>query len=122
MRIPTDIRLEDWIWQLIRDGQIVKFYKSDDWTELRLDVLTEQHYECQRCLEHGAYTRAEMVHHVNEVRKVPRLALSKFYIDKDGKKQKNLLALCNKCHEIIHDRANTSPHKAAKRFTNEERW
>ena len=122
MRVPTNIRLEDWIRQLIKEDQIVKFYKSDDWVELRADVLREQHNECQRCLEVGRYTRAEMVHHVNEVRKVPRLALSRRYTDKDGNEQRNLLALCNKCHEIIHDRANTTTGKSAKRFSNIERW
>ena len=122
MRIPTNIRLDDWIRQLIKDDRIVAFYKSQEWTALRAEVLHEQHYECQRCLERGRYTRAEMVHHVNEVRKVPRLALSKHYIDEYGVEQKNLLALCNTCHEIIHDRANTFGSKREKRFTNVERW
>ena len=122
MQLPTDIRLEDYIRLLIKDGQIVKFYKSDDWQKLRAEVMEEQHNECQRCLERGIYTRAEMVHHVNEVRKVPRLALSKTFIDKEGKEQKNLIALCNNCHEIIHDRLKGWQEKKYPKFQNEERW
>ena len=122
MRVPTDIPLDDWIRSLIREDTIYKFYKTDDWLELRADVLRDQHYECQRCIESGIYTRAEMVHHVNEVRKVPRLALSRTFIDKDGTEQKNLIALCNNCHEIVHDRLKEWQKNMNPKFENEERW
>ena len=122
MRVPKDVRLEDWIYQLIKEDNIYKFYKTNDWLELRAEVMRDQHHECQRCLEHGTYTRAEMVHHVNEVRKVPRLALSKTFMDKEGNEQKNLIALCNNCHEIEHDRLKEWQKEKYPKFENEERW
>ena len=120
MRIPTDIPLATWIRQLIKANRIELFYKCQEWIELRLEVLIENHYECQECLKRGIYTRADCVHHVNEVRKRPDLALSKFYTDKEGKKQKQLVPLCNKCHNIIHDKLGNYQKK--NRFSNEERW
>lgn len=122
MRVPENICLEEWIRQLIKDNQIVKFYKTDDWRELRAEVLREHNHECQRCLEIGRYTRAVMVHHVNEVRHVPRLALSKTFTDKDGNEKPNLLALCNNCHEAIHDRLQTWQKETYPKFENTERW
>ena len=122
MRIPKDITLVTYIRELIQRNEIYKFYKTDDWLELKEKVLEELHGECQGCLKKGRYTMAECVHHVNHVKVVPRLALSKFYIDKEGKQQRNLVPLCNACHWDEH------PEKHAKRcgkenaFVNEERW
>lgn len=120
MRIPTDISLATWIRQLIADNRLILFYKTKDWIELKDEVMEENHFECQECLKHGKYTRADCVHHVNEVRKRPDLALSKYYTDSEGKKQKNLVPLCNKCHNIIHDKLGNWQRK--DKFTNEERW
>ena len=121
MRIPTDRNLADWIRELIKDNNIIKFYKTDDWLELNEEVKYEHHYECVECLKKGKYTRAECVHHVNKVKDRPDLALSKYYTDIHGNKQKNLVPLCNKCHNKEH------PEKFAKfkkkdKFTNEEKW
>ena len=102
-RIPQDIPLAVWIRQLIKDGNIYQFYKSNEWLDLRDDVMRDAHYECQHCLLHGKYTRAEMVHHVNEVRKRPDLALTREFIDPITKEKIiNLVALCNSCHEKEH--------------------
>lgn len=120
MRIPNDIPLATWIRQLIRADKIELFYFTDDWKELREDVLEEHHFECQECLKRGIYTRAVCVHHVNEVKKRPDLALSKFYVDDEGDTQKQLVPLCNICHNIIHDKLGNYQKK--NRFTNEERW
>jgi len=120
MRIPRDIPLAVYIKRLIAEDKIEQFYFSEDWKELRLEVLEELHNECQECLKTGTYTEAECVHHVNEVRHKPELALSKYYIDKDGKEQKNLIPLCDACHALEH------PEKFgmqnADKFTNIERW
>ena len=121
MRIPRDIPLAVWIRRLIAEGKVELFYFTEEWKELRLDVLEELHYECQECLKRGEYTRADCVHHVNEVRNAPQLALSKYYIDSKGNRQRQLVPLCNQCHNIAH------PEKGFKksekeRFTNEERW
>lgn len=120
MHRPTDIPLATWIRQLIKANRLELFYKCEEWIALRLEVLIENHYECSECLKRGRYTRADCVHHVNEVRKRPDLALSKFFIDDEGKKQKQLVPLCNKCHNIIHDKLGNYQKK--NRFTNEERW
>ena len=120
MRIPTDRSLASYIRYLISVGKIILFYKSDDWEELRQEVLEELNYECQECLKRGRYTRAECVHHVNEVRIRPDLALSKFYIDHEGNQQRNLVPLCNTCHNIVHDKLGKWQQK--DKFTNEERW
>lgn len=120
MRIPADIPLAAWIRRLIKADKIELFYKSQDWSDLRLEVLADHHYECQECLKRGEYTRADCVHHVNEVRKRPDLALSKYYVDKEGQMQKQLVPLCNKCHNIVHDKLGNYQKK--NRFTNEERW
>lgn len=124
-RIPSDIPLATWIRQLIKDDALWKFYKTDDWIELKDDVLRDAHYECQHCLRKGRYKRAEMVHHINEVRKRPDLALTREYIDTITKeKKKNLVALCNSCHEVEHpDRfGNYRMQRGIEKFSNEERW
>ena len=122
MKIPTEISLERYIRQLIAEDKLYKFYKSEDWTELRQRVLEDKHYECQRCLEHGKYTKADCVHHVNEVRVRPDLALSRTYRDKDGAHD-NLLPLCNMCHNKEHEKLEKFIKEQHKDdFVNEERW
>lgn len=120
MRIPTDISLASYIRMLIAEDRIIEFYQSEDWKELRSEVLEEHHNECQKCLERGRYTQADCVHHVNEVKHRPDLALSKTYKDGEGKEQKQLIPLCNTCHNIIHDKLYNWQRK--DKFTNEERW
>ncbi len=124
-RVPQDIALDVWIRQLIREDKIYLFYKTDDWLELRDDVMRDAHYECQHCLKNGIYKRAEMVHHINEVRKRPDLALTREFIDAiTNEKIINLIALCNSCHEKEHpDRfGNYRMQRGIERFTNEEKW
>lgn len=112
-----------YIHDLIAQDKLYKFYKSREWLELRDEVLSDSHYECQHCLQRGIYTRAVMVHHVNEVRKRPDMALTKTYIDKAGQEQKNLVPLCFACHEAEHDRFETIRAEQGKeKFSNEERW
>lgn len=120
MRIPKDIPLAAYIRRLIREDKIYVFYKTDDWLELRAEVLEDFHNECAECLKQGNYTRADCVHHVNEVKVKPELALSKYYIDKEGKKHRQLIPLCKRCHNIVHEKL--SEVNQTQGFTNEERW
>ena len=120
MRIPTDIPLATWIRKLIKAGKVYLFYYTDEWKELRQEVLDYFHHECQECLRKGIYTRADCVHHVNEVRNRPDLALSRCYVDDKGLRQYNLVPLCNQCHNIVHEKL--KKHWESKKFTNEERW
>lgn len=121
MRIPTDKPLAKWIRELIRMDRIELFYQTKEWKELRQEVLFDNHYECTECMKKGRYTRANCVHHVNEVRHRPDLALSKYYTDAEGKQQKQLIPLCNACHSIIHDKLGHQEREKNK-FTNEEKW
>lgn len=116
-------KLEQWINSLIKEDKLCKFYKSKWWrgnkdTEgLKNEVLKEQHYECQECKKKGIKTTADTVHHVQFVRKHPRLALSKFYKYK-GKQYKNLIAVCRDCHNKLHP----EKHSNKPKFITEEKW
>lgn len=99
------------IIQMIKADNLMKFYKSRDWLSLRQEALIRDNYECQICKENGKYKKAENVHHVNEVKKFPELAMS----------LNNLQCLCIKCHNDVHDRLDDSC-KPKPKFMNEERW
>ena len=120
MKIPTNVPLRVYIERLIAADKIELFYRTDEWKELRADVLEFFHWECQECLKHGRYTNADCVHHVNEVRVRPDLALSKYFTDADGKQQFNLIPLCNTCHNIVHDKLYAFQRR--DKFNNKERW
>jgi 5-methylcytosine-specific restriction endonuclease McrA len=122
MQVPLDRSLASWIRELEKEDKLYKFYKTQDWQMLRNEVLEEAHYECEKCRERGLYSRAKLVHHKNEVRDRPDLALSKYYTDEEGTTKKNLLALCQNCHEEEHERAYIGQTNSPKGFTNEERW
>lgn len=116
--------LVKWINNLIEIDRLYRFYKNSLWLRLKKEVEEEQHHECQKCKARGRYRRNDVVHHVKHVREHPELALSRYYIDEHGKKQKQLICLCNQCHNEEH------PEKFGKlmrqnqkdKFTNEERW
>lgn len=121
MRIPKDIPLAVYIKRLIAEDKIEQFYFTEDWKELREVVLEELHNECQECLKKGDLTTDDLcVHHVNEVRDRPDLALSKWYTDSKGNRQRNLVPLCKQCHNIVHDKLGNWQRK--DKFTNEEKW
>lgn len=96
--------LVSWINYLLSIGKIGIFYNCAPWKKLKAEVLEEQHYECQECLKLGILTKADTVHHINYLKNRPDLALSKTYIDKDGKKKMNLEAICFDCHNKVHKR------------------
>ena len=120
MRIPSNITVATFIRRLIAQDKVELFYQTDDWKELRQEVLEELHNECQECLKKGNYTKADCVHHVNEVKVRPDLALSKYYRDKEGKQQRQLVPLCNHCHNVIHEKLKKWQYK--DKFVNEEKW
>ena len=120
MHIPIDISLASYIRSLLDEGEIYKFYKSKEWLDLRQEVMHDYHYECQMCLEHGRYTRADCLHHGNEVKLRPDLALSRFYTDENGNRKENLMPLCNTCHNLIHEKY--GGHEKKDKFKNVERW
>lgn len=98
--------LVQWINNLIRINKIVLFYKNKRWKHLRLEVLKEQHGECQMCKGKGLFEPATMVHHIKYVKDHPQLALTK----------SNLMSLCDECHYQIHHT------NEPKKQLNEEKW
>lgn len=75
----TEDQLEAWIRQLIKENKLEKFYKWREWRELSEQIKKENNYECQLCKKRGIHTPARSVHHVQWVRKHPRLAMSRTY-------------------------------------------
>lgn len=76
----------------------MEFYKSKAWLSKREKILKRDKYLCQECKRYGKITPATTVHHIiplmwcllfNKV-----LALAGI----------NLISLCNKCHDKMHDR------------------
>lgn len=105
------------------ENKMYRFYQLKSWQKLRDEVLTESHNECYDCRNKGILTLGTEeqpleVHHINFVRVRPDLALSKFFIDIDGIKKPNLVALCHCCHDRRHNRFG----KFNDKFSDDERW
>lgn len=119
-----------WVVEFIKSldkKHLYKFYKLDEWLELRDAVLQFYHYECQDCKAKGKYKPAQMVHHNQWVKSHPETALDFYYIDNKGERKINLVALCNDCHNKRHPEkfkhlkdAQTQRHQ--KKQLNQERW
>lgn len=78
--------------QYQRDKQTDSFYKSRGWQRLRRLAFERDKGLCQRCLKQEILKRADVVHHIVEVKEDwnKRLELS------------NLESLCHRCHNAIH--------------------
>lgn len=120
MRKPIDKSLASWIRELEEQGRLYRFYKTEEWLELRHAILQEHHHECAWCKrkEPAVYTKACHVHHINEVKDRPELALSRTYRDTDGAHD-NLVPLCMMCHNEAHGRVMKNK---PKQQLNEEKW
>jgi len=74
------------------------FYKTKRWQAKREKVLKRDNYLCQECKRYGNSVQATTVHHIIPlewcVANNKELALASI----------NLLSLCDKCHERMHDR------------------
>lgn len=104
--------MDNRLLNFIHTGQLMKFYKSKQWKELRLIALRRDKFECQLCKAKGKYHKAECVHHLKEVKPFPHLALT----------LSNLQSLCNSCHNSVHDRMGIHLREQGLKFENEERW
>ena len=116
----TPEQLEQWIKRLIAEDKLYKFYKSREWRELSDAVMKENNYECQKCKAKGIHTKARSVHHVQWVRKHPRLALSRTY-EYNGATYNNLIPLCENCHNEAHSKG-LAVKRNNNHFVKEERW
>lgn len=109
-----------WIRELITEDRLHEFYTSAVWLNLRDEVLREFKHECQDCKKKGRYTKAAIVHHVKHLKEYPELALSKTYIDENGKEQVQLKPVCKDCHEYAEHPERLRWNK--KEPLTEERW
>ena len=110
-----------WLRALIAAGDVHPFYVTAEWRALSAEILKQDRHECQICKAKGRYRRADLVHHVNHVKRRPELALDIYYTDADGERKRNLISVCKCCHEnVCHPERMRRP--AAPRFTTEERW
>ncbi|MBO0962506.1 HNH endonuclease [Neobacillus sp. MM2021_6] len=73
---------------------MTNFYKTSRWKSKREKILKRDEYLCQECKRFGRSKGASTVHHINTMRNRPDLRLETW----------NLVSLCNKCHEQMHDR------------------
>jgi 5-methylcytosine-specific restriction endonuclease McrA len=78
-------------WHTRVDKEEHRFYNSKAWIALRDIKLCDDPY-CEECLKQGVHTAATHVHHKEEVKARPDLAL-----DMD-----NLVSLCMSCHSRVH--------------------
>lgn len=77
-------------------------YKDKRWIRKRKVILKRDEYRCKECKRYGKTTEATTVHHVKPARYYPELRFE----------NKNLISLCGKCHDGMHDR--TSNELTAK--------
>lgn len=107
------------IKKLIEENRVGEFYNSRGWRRLSHEVITEQNNECQHCKQRGKVKPATVAHHVKHLREYPELAYCRYYIDTDGTRCRQLVALCAACHEAEHKRG-FAPKK--EHFRNSEKW
>lgn len=100
---------------------IHRFYVWRKWRNLNKKIRKDDKNECQICKAKGKYKAAELVHHVKHLKEYPELALSKFYIDENGIKRRNLISVCKDCHETVCHPERMKKNKYKKPVT-EERW
>src|SRR5690625_565487 len=76
----------------IRSKGTNTFYQSSAWKRLRSMAIARDDYLCQSCLQNRTIQRAQVVHHIIEIKDdwSKRLELS------------NLESLCHSCHNKIH--------------------
>ena len=113
-------RFLDWLLGLVAAGDVHPFYVSREWRELSAAVLRDDRRNCQIC---GRPNAAELVHHVKHVKLFPQLALSRYYTDEHGVRQRNLISVCRGCHETVcHPERMRKQRRRPENFVTAERW
>lgn len=100
------LELSKWIKELMEKDELWRFYKSKEFRHLKKEIMEFDHNECRICKKKGIITKGTIVHHVQYVRTHPELALSKYYTYQ-GKEHRNLITVCETCHNQIHNNRNT---------------
>ncbi len=75
-------------------GKESDFYHTPRWERLKRSVLAENKYMCQECKKKGIFMSAEHVHHIFPREQYPEYAFERW----------NLIPLCRKCHNEMHNR------------------
>lgn len=114
----------EWLLWLVRNESELRFYSLSLWKNTRIAIMERDHFECQRCSYNKTFTLVQRdahrqedrayIHHIAELKPFPWLAL---HYD-------NLVTLCHKCHEDVHDRTKRY-QKEIQPFTNfdaSEQW
>lgn len=107
------------IRELIKKGEIWRFYHDKTWVKLSRSVRKEQHNECYFCKRAGRYSPSVLTHHIYAVKKYPEFAYQRYYTDAAGNRHINLVGVCFACHEEQEGRG-TYAHRS--RFWQPERW
>ena len=79
----------------------IKFYRSPRWLSKRDSILRRDKYECQNCKRYFKTKTATTVHHIYFYEDYPKLSLVNW----------NLISLCSKCHNMMHNRFDDTPTK-----------
>ncbi|MFV0527751.1 MAG: HNH endonuclease [Lachnospiraceae bacterium] len=87
------------------------FYLTSKWKAKRGKILRRDGYQCQECKRYGRGTEADTVHHVYSRIEHPRLAYESW----------NLISLCTKCHNTMHDRDNDNMTDKGKEWQERKR-
>ena len=109
------------IIELIKSGNTHEFYNNWAWRKLSKQIRKEQNNECQLCKARGKFKPAHIVHHVKHLKQYPELAYSRYYYE-DGVRHRQLIAVCNSCHEALHPERGISKNASKYKYTNQERW
>ena len=104
--------LREELLDVIKQGNVRKFYKSRDWKHKRKFILRRDNYECQKCKREGKFSKATCVHHKRHLDKFPKLALT----------DDNLESLCDQCHNAEHPEKLKRIEVERRERITEERW
>ncbi len=110
----------NWLITLIKNNNVHPFYVNSAWLHVRDNVMKLDKNECQICKSNGRYAKADLVHHVNHLKRAPSLALSVWYTDANGVKKRNLISVCKCCHETVCHPSRM--YRRRKTFKTIERW
>ena len=108
------------IKKIVASGDVSLFYRTYDWKRKRNEVMSIDKGECQHCKAKGKYTPAKLVHHVKHLKDSPEMALSIWRIDGMGNKVRQLVSLCEACHDAEHPER-MRQYKPKTQLT-KERW
>lgn len=104
-------------WSKQGRDELRRLYWTKVWKRLRKQILAYDHNECQICKTRGEHQRATMVHHIKHLERYHSLGLSTTYEAEDGRVYRQLISLCDDCHEQQHKR-----EQRELQLITEERW